>query len=171
MNATKRKFNALLNGIGNKSSTSVHSLKEKETNTKRIRTTTVKPDISSRRITSSVSKHRKAASVATSTTTDTSTDQPRYCPWDREAFLQRLKSYACITDWTPKPRRINEVQWAKRGWICKGGERVRCTLCNVEVVVKMTLQTSENTEEELQTLQEIGMRLEDMRLFLVLIYI
>lgn len=62
---------------------------------------------------------------------------PRYCPSDREQLLRRLGTFQELTDWTPKPDRINEIEWAKRGWACQGKERLRCTLCSREVVVKL----------------------------------
>lgn len=37
-----------------------------------------------------------------------------------------------------KPERINEVQWAKRGWSCVGRDTVRCVGgCSHEVVIKL----------------------------------
>lgn len=62
---------------------------------------------------------------------------PRYCPGDREQLLRRLATFQELTDWTPKPDRINEIEWAKRGWVCQGKERLRCTLCNKELVVRL----------------------------------
>ncbi|OAA62829.1 c3hc zinc finger protein [Niveomyces insectorum RCEF 264] len=62
---------------------------------------------------------------------------PRYCPGDREQLLRRLATFQELTDWTPKPNRINEIEWAKRGWVCQGKERVRCTLCSKELVVQL----------------------------------
>lgn len=63
--------------------------------------------------------------------------QPKYSPADREQLLRRLASFQELTDWTPKPDKVNEIEWAKRGWVCQGKERVRCTLCNKELVVKL----------------------------------
>lgn len=63
--------------------------------------------------------------------------QPKYSPADREQLLKRLATFQELTDWTPKPDKVNEVEWAKRGWVCQGKERVRCTLCNKELVVKL----------------------------------
>ncbi len=63
---------------------------------------------------------------------------PRYCPGDREQLLRRLATFQELTDWTPKPDRINEIEWAKRGWVCQGRERLRCTLCSKELVVRLS---------------------------------
>ena len=60
----------------------------------------------------------------------------KYSPSDRSELLKRLATFQEITDWTPKPDKVNEIEWAKRGWVCQGKERVRCTLCNKELLVK-----------------------------------
>ncbi|KXJ90508.1 C3HC zinc finger-like-domain-containing protein [Microdochium bolleyi] len=62
----------------------------------------------------------------------------RYCPGDRDELVRRLGTFQELTEWTPKPDRINEIEWAKRGWTCQGKERVRCALCNKELVVKLS---------------------------------
>ncbi|KAI0518074.1 C3HC zinc finger-like-domain-containing protein [Xylaria bambusicola] len=67
----------------------------------------------------------------------TPNEPPRYCPSDRDALIRRLGTFQELTEWTPKPDKINEIEWAKRGWVCQGGERVRCTLCNKELLVKI----------------------------------
>lgn len=72
--------------------------------------------------------------------------KPKYCPADREELLRRLATFQELTDWTPKPDPVNEVQWAKRGWICNGKERVRCTLCNKELVVKLNRKEVDGQE-------------------------
>ena len=75
---------------------------------------------------------------STSETPATPAPAPRYCPGDREQLLRRLATFQELTDWTPKPDRINEIEWAKRGWVCQGKERLRCTLCSKELVVRLT---------------------------------
>ncbi|CAK7270099.1 hypothetical protein SEPCBS57363_003932 [Sporothrix epigloea] len=62
---------------------------------------------------------------------------PRYAPGDREQLLRRLATFQELTDWASKPDRINEIEWAKRGWICLGKERLRCRLCSKELVVQL----------------------------------
>lgn len=70
-----------------------------------------------------------------------------FAPWDRGQFLERLKTYRHVDRWMGKPERVNEVQWAKRGWSCVGKERVRCVGgCGKEIVI--TLETSRNEKEE-----------------------
>ncbi|CAK7270255.1 hypothetical protein SEPCBS119000_003996 [Sporothrix epigloea] len=62
---------------------------------------------------------------------------PRYAPGDREQLLRRLATFQELTDWAPKPDRINEIEWAKRGWECLSKERLRCRLCSKELVVQL----------------------------------
>lgn len=173
MNATKRKFNALLNGMGNKSTTSLSSSKNEsqtdlsiagETESqkrRRIINATSKEDKTKSlpkptavgRSSAALLQHKKSASLATSSL---SQDTPKYAPWDREAFLKRLKSFSNLTDWTPKPARVNEVEWAKRGWVCQKKERVRCCLCNVEILVKLNQKVVDGKEEPVYVAQNIG---------------
>ncbi|PBP23233.1 DNA repair protein [Diplocarpon rosae] len=161
INATKRKFNALLNGIGNKSTTSLVSSKEVNSNDLTTENNTdaqaKKRRISSSlgssgRISSSLTRpslratmsHKKSASVAHP---EVPAETPKYAPWDRTEFLKRLKSFSNITDWTPKPARVNEVEWARRGWVCQKNERVRCSLCKVEILVKLNRKEVNGKEE------------------------
>ncbi len=71
---------------------------------------------------------------------------PRYCPGDRDQLLKRLATFQELTDWTPKPDRVGEIEWAKRGWVCQGRERVRCTLCDKEMVVKLNKREVDGKE-------------------------
>ena len=49
-----------------------------------------------------------------------------------------------------KPEKINEVQWAKRGWSCVGKERVGCVGgCRKELVI--TLESSREDKEYVDT--------------------
>ncbi|KAF8471281.1 C3HC zinc finger-like-domain-containing protein [Kalaharituber pfeilii] len=71
---------------------------------------------------------------------------PAYAPWDRPQFLSRLKTFRFVDKWTAKPAPVNEVVWAKRGWVCVDKNRVRCTVCSREVVVK--IETDEAAEAD-----------------------
>lgn len=172
MNATKRKFNALLNGIGNKSTTSLSS---KEENNKHKPNSTSADALAKRRriiptstVTSNSSSattmaHQKSLSLATNVPTT-----PKYAPWDRTAFLTRLKSFSNLTDWTPKPVRVNEVEWAKRGWVCQTFERVRCCLCNVEILVKLNKKEVNGKEQPVYVAQNIEEALVDKYVELII---
>ncbi|KAL2015781.1 hypothetical protein VTK56DRAFT_4834 [Thermocarpiscus australiensis] len=81
---------------------------------------------------------------------------PKYCPGDREQLLRRLATFQELTDWTPKPDRVNEVEWAKRGWVCQGKERVKCTLCARELVVKVNRKEVEGKEIAVLIASEIA---------------
>lgn len=80
----------------------------------------------------------------------------RYCPLDREQLLRRLASFQELTDWTPKPDRVSEVEWAKRGWVCQGKERVRCVLCHKELVVKLNRKEEDGKQVTVLVASEIG---------------
>ncbi|KAK3401937.1 C3HC zinc finger-like-domain-containing protein [Sordaria brevicollis] len=71
---------------------------------------------------------------------------PKYCPGDRDQLVRRLATFQELTDWTPKPDRVNEIEWAKRGWVCQGKERVKCTLCNNEIAVKINRKEVDGKE-------------------------
>lgn len=81
--------------------------------------------------------------------------QPKYCPGDREQLIKRLASFQELTDWTPKPDPVNEVEWAKRGWVCHGKELVRCILCNKELIVKLNRKEVDGKEVPVLVASEI----------------
>ncbi|KAI9841900.1 MAG: hypothetical protein M1838_003354 [Thelocarpon superellum] len=63
---------------------------------------------------------------------------PNFAPWDRDQFLNRLKTFRHVDKWSAKPTPVTEVQWAKRGWTCIGKERVGCVGgCGRQVFVKL----------------------------------
>ncbi|KAL4887004.1 C3HC zinc finger-like-domain-containing protein [Aspergillus karnatakaensis] len=67
-----------------------------------------------------------------------SQSRPSFVPWDRERFLERLETFRRVDRWSPKPTAVNEVEWAKRGWICSDVARVSCVGgCGGSVVVKI----------------------------------
>lgn len=195
MNATKRKFNALIQGLGNRSSPSRPSSEQEERNgiarNGAIPNSPVPPSPSpsiDRTAAASSPKVNPAAGLGASSPADdykrrrvgilaTTTGnvktvpstpssfvarlglsskerraggislpapEPKFCPGDRDQLIRRLATFQELTEWTPKPDKLNEIEWAKRGWVCQGKERVRCTLCNKELVV----QTSARREAD-----------------------
>ncbi|KAL5339418.1 C3HC zinc finger-like-domain-containing protein [Aspergillus crustosus] len=67
-----------------------------------------------------------------------SQSRPSFVPWDRERFLERLETFRRVDRWSPKPTAVNEVEWAKRGWVCSDVARVTCMGgCGGSVVVKI----------------------------------
>ncbi|TQV96660.1 hypothetical protein V2A60_002954 [Cordyceps javanica] len=170
MNATKRKFNALLQGLN-----SPRPSDQKPTKTADIATGAASSPLSSplsqkkRRM--GVSAGGAAASASSLSLASISslrrplqTPAPpasppevasRYCPGDREQLLRRLASFQEITSWTPKPDRVSEVEWAKRGWVCHGKERVRCALCHKELVVKLNRKEQDGKEVSVLVASEI----------------
>lgn len=164
MNATKRKFNALLQGLNSprpsspdhSSSTSVlaSSLKRHKTSSTTSTTTTMENPLLPAKAPIGQSLLRKRVSHVSLGTQNQAA--AKYCPSDREQLLRRLATFQEITDWTPKPDRVNEVEWAKRGWVCQGKERVRCVLCHKELVVKLNRKEQDGKEVTVLVASEIG---------------
>ncbi|EFQ30314.1 uncharacterized protein GLRG_05458 [Colletotrichum graminicola M1.001] len=195
MNATKRKFNALIQGMGKSSAstqsddsfslptesprpstTSLQPTNPNSTSTTTTETANNKPTMTvdedillkRRRLQALTEKNaatmRSSPSIRATGPGTTVTNivlkkwtpnsskvtevklAPKFAPSDRSELLKRLASFQEITDWTPKPDAVNEIEWAKRGWVCQGKDRVRCTLCNKELVVKLNKREVDGKE-------------------------
>lgn len=177
MNATKRKFNALLQGL-NSSPRPSSASDQKPRKTADITAGIAAPESPFSSASPSQKKRRMSAlagdaasSSALSLASISSLRRPlqtpapaakapevasRYCPGDREQLLRRLASFQEITSWTPKPDRVSEVEWAKRGWVCHGRERVRCASCHKELVVKLNRKEQDGKEVSVLIASEIG---------------
>ena len=170
LSTTKRKFHKILDSISNASST---SLVTKSNHDKSNASTTTlpatfdppakKPRIarpnsayvppSTRMFESQPPNLRAAAATAKQpapiATMNEERKTPNFAPWDRGQFLERLKTYRHVDKWMGKPERINEVQWAKRGWSCVGKERVGCVGgCGKEVVIMLETVREERQDTE-----------------------
>lgn len=168
MNATKRKFNALLQGL----STSRPTTPDTSSSSKAESSLLKRPRTAAAAVASSSSTMESPLLTTTSllpgpqsllrksSHTESAVRQQaaaaRYCPSDREQLLRRLATFQEITDWTPKPDRVGEVQWAKRGWVCQGKERVRCVLCHKELLVKLNRKEQNGKEVTVLVASEIG---------------
>ncbi|KAI6783609.1 c3hc zinc finger protein [Emericellopsis cladophorae] len=155
MNNTKRKFNSLLQGL------SAPKPSPATDKPRQPRTTAEVEELLQKRRRLGVPQSN-GTSLSTKPTTARSTitspgrrqevkeEKPaaRFNPSDRGELLKRLATFHDITDWTPKPERLSEIEWAKRGWVCHGKETVRCLLCNKELVVK--LKKEANAKEAMQ---------------------
>lgn len=159
MNTTKRKFNNLLQGLGTQTSGSPETRKQGKT-TKDVETLLQKR----RRLgipqsdAAAYGNVTKATATATPKKTEVKKEEKplaRFCPSDREQLLRRLATFNDITDWTPKPDRVNEIEWAKRGWVCHSKETVRCVLCHKELVVKLNKKEVEGKEVRVLVSSEI----------------
>ncbi|KAF9901858.1 hypothetical protein EC991_005616 [Linnemannia zychae] len=61
----------------------------------------------------------------------------RYLPWSRDQFHERLESFKPST-WFDKPKQVNAVECAKRGWINRGNDRLECCGgCGGVVIVRI----------------------------------
>ncbi|KAJ5928888.1 hypothetical protein N7466_007844 [Penicillium verhagenii] len=89
------------------------------------------------------------------TSSSSLTKRPTFVPWDRDTFLERLETFRRVDRWTYKPTPINEVQWAKRGWICTDSMRVSCVSgCGGSVVVKLPDEIDELDGYDADKVQE-----------------
>lgn len=146
--STKRKLHNLLNGpqhaklpgatTATNSSTAVPAVTE----TKKRRLAdgdagTMSPGQPSIRAVSPSASVRSALSTGSVLRSPSTRAQPAYAPWDRNAFLARLSTYRFVDKWTAKPAAVNEVAWSKRGWVCIDKNRVMCTVCHRELLVKV----------------------------------
>ncbi|KAI6247483.1 Nuclear-interacting partner of ALK [Erysiphe necator] len=159
MNTTKRKFNALLNSIGSRPSSIGHDgmlqnesiSSRKDIIAKRRRVTDTFSNLDQKENvhlnSNSSLGHKNSLDSEKAPMGSAEPTMPMYAPWDREQFLKRLKTFSSISHWTPKPAPVNEVEWAKRGWICQKFERVRCCSCDVEIVVKLNRKEIDGKEE------------------------
>ncbi|KAF9914790.1 hypothetical protein BX616_007543, partial [Lobosporangium transversale] len=69
-------------------------------------------------------------------------NKQRYLPWSRDQFHERLKTFKPST-WFDKPKAVNAVECAKRGWINQGDDRLECCGgCNGVVIVKTDYEQS-----------------------------
>lgn len=162
LTTTKRKFHRILDSISNSSTTSLTSKTQPDDSTATTLTESPakKPRVihSTRHANASVSMatHKssevpKDVQASRAVTGRKSSDEkrskkPNYTPWDRHDFLERLKTFQDAYNWMTKPDKVNEVQWAKRGWRCVGRNRVACASCGREVV--MTLEPEESIFRE-----------------------
>lgn len=176
MNATKRKFNALLQGLGTTRSRTVDE-RDGISGSPSRSTTTPQPTKKLSSLDTELLRKRRRLGLPESTapilgiatfTSSTVSQKPvkqnnvqkeelaRYSPSDRADLLKRLATFQEITDWTPKPEKVNEVEWAKRGWVCKGKETVRCLLCHKELLVKLNRKVVDGREIPVLVPSEIG---------------
>lgn len=164
LSTTKRKFHRILDSISNASSTSL-ATKDDRNN---VSTVTLPPNLESpakklrlARPTSAlvqstninapnpVSSLRSCKRQSALPAMNEERKPPNFAPWDRTQFLERLMSFRHVDKWMGKPEKINEVQWAKRGWTCVGKERVGCVGgCGKEVVIKLEDDGEEREREE-----------------------
>ncbi|CEI69984.1 hypothetical protein FVEN_g7159 [Fusarium venenatum] len=183
-NATKRKFNTLLQGLGPPSPNNVDDTPAHDPGTTAspgsiARASGVDLELLQKRRRlgfpdSTAPKLGKRANLSAtissiisrrpqSQDSSKSSNAPpaRYAPTDRGDLLKRLGTFQEITDWTPKPERVNEVEWAKRGWVCHGKETVRCLLCHRELVVKLNRKDVDGKEISVLVASEIEEALVD----------
>ncbi|KAF2001902.1 zf-C3HC-domain-containing protein [Amniculicola lignicola CBS 123094] len=81
---------------------------------------------------------------------------PNFAPASQEAFLGRIKTFADVKKWTSKPDAVNEVEWAKRGWICGGWNTVACKGgCEQRVVVRLRPKRKDANGKEIEMSEDM----------------
>lgn len=147
LSTTKRKFHKILDSISNASNTALVSIDNQSKNGSNITLPLdPEPPIKKSRISTMVS-HTGSSHMKSSM--EGERKLPNFAPWDRGQFLERLKTFRHVDKWMAKPEKINEVQWAKRGWVCVGKERVGCVGgCGKEVVIKLEDDPEEREQQE-----------------------
>lgn len=172
MNATKRKFNTLLQGLGRSSADGTHPGTDGSPATPLKKTSDVEALLEKRRrlglpqsnslglnSTSPTSLRSASPGLVSKTPLSKAEEEKplsKYCPSDRGELVRRLATFQELTDWTFKPDRVSEIEWAKRGWVCKGKETVRCILCHKELVVKLNKKEVDGKEVAVLMSSEIG---------------
>lgn len=127
---TKRKFNKILDSISNSSNPNLNLRDNQLPEAK-------KPRLLHTAVLQSSPTHVPSKTLGT-TMTDDAHRPPNFAPWDRTQFLQRLETFRHVDKWMGKPEKVNEVQWARRGWSCIGKERVGCVGgCGNEAVIQL----------------------------------
>ncbi|KAK3714064.1 hypothetical protein LTR37_008093 [Vermiconidia calcicola] len=171
---TKRKFYKALDSLNNSSQVSIApSISESTKVAKRPATAAAAFDEARERAakrlrhsTSSSSLPYKVTPSPTPSPTaskrvhEKSKDPPNFSPWSHETFLSRLKTFASVSLWHPKPDAINEVEWAKRGWVCVEVNTVACKGgCEKRVVVTLNSakkKVTEQQQEEVERAEDDG---------------
>ena len=166
LSTTKRKFHKVLDSISNASSVSlVGNNQERNASTTNL-PTNMEPPSKRLRIARPVSAYVKSSTTTPMTKIrplsvvqkppakepDSERKPPNFAPWDRNQFLERLKTYRHIDKWRGKSEKISEVQWAKRGWSCVGRETVGCVGgCGKELVILLeSRENKENLEDKVE---------------------
>ena len=147
LNKTKRKLNQILDSISNISDTSL-PLKRPKTDASSV--APLEPPIKKPRAIRPFSTYvpstlqeifeedeEKRRASLVEERGKAKKPKPNFTPWDRGDFLERLKTFRHPYLWMTKPDKVNEVQWANRGWRCVGKDRVACAGCGREVVMSL----------------------------------
>ncbi len=171
---TKRKFHKILDSISNASSTSLSTSHVKHNASTTTLPASMEPPTKKARLARPTSAYVPPSTPIVMTTKSnnrpvTASKQlpisfaspneerkaPNFAPWDRAQFLERLKTYRHVDKWMGKPEKINEVQWARRGWSCIGRETVGCVGgCAKELVIKLENGREDKENEEERSSEE-----------------
>ncbi|KAF8932711.1 hypothetical protein BGZ47_011237 [Haplosporangium gracile] len=84
----------------------------------------------------------------------TGSTKMRYLPWSRDQFHERLETFKPST-WFDKPKLVNAVECAKRGWINKGDDRLECcggcggiVIVRIDQIEERRSSSTDNTTQD-----------------------
>lgn len=106
----------------------------------------------------------KTAPFRAGSTPDTRVREPNYNPWSHVGFLRRLKTFSNVRVWSSKPDAINEVEWAKRGWVCDKNSlnTVACRGgCEARVVVGLRPALKDEEGKEIDGTEDMSVELSE----------
>ena len=163
LDTSKRKFHRILDSISNNSSTSLTTKRSQNGSSVTLfaeesaeQPVSKRPRYARPQSETTLSSKQSIANMAhphdgTSNITNItrSGKLPAFMPWDRNQFLDRLKTFSgSVLNWAPKSDNMNEVEWAKRGWSCVAKETVGCSACAKRIVINLKSEDAPVTEEE-----------------------
>ena len=75
-------------------------------------------------------------SKLTAPSTPTQRNLSSFAPWDRDQLISRLSTFKNVF-WSQLPDELNELEWARRGWVERKDtvKGVECNLCKAKVEV------------------------------------
>lgn len=85
-------------------------------------------------------------------------------PWSHDAFLARLSTYSEVRHWTSKPDAVNEVAWARGGWVCDvtAVNRVACRGgCEQGLLVQLRPSLKDDKGKEIEDTEDYAVDIDD----------
>src|SRR5579859_4951858 len=78
----------------------------------------------------------QSQSKLTAPSTPTQRNLSSFAPWDRDQLISRLSTFKNVF-WSQLPDELNELEWARRGWVERKDnvKGVECNLCKARVEV------------------------------------
>lgn len=109
--------------------------------------------LSTIRLSAKAGSESPTTSIARMTKTPLGDTVAPFAPFSRSDFLLRLKTFSLPSprNWNSKPEAINEIQWAKQGWVLAGKEEVSCSCCSARFMVDYSEPVEELEDDGILT--------------------